>query len=71
MKRLALSDGKELLKGSGGMYHIVTNTIEVSFTSDEAASLLAGLAMMMEEDTMAEAKSRVDELKGAADDISN
>lgn len=62
MKSLALSDNKELLKGSGGMYHITTNTIEISFTSDEAENLLAGLAMMMEEEAMAEAKAKVETL---------
>lgn len=62
MKSLALSDNKELLKGSGGMYHITTNTIELSFTSEEAENLLAGLAMMMEEEHMAKAKANVEKL---------
>lgn len=62
MNRLALSNSKELMKGSGGMYYITTNTIEVALTSDEAASLLAGLAMMMEEEQMAVAKAHVENL---------
>lgn len=63
MKQLALSDNKDLLKGSGGMYYITSNMIDISLTSDEAASLLAGLAMMMEEEQMAAAKAHVENLK--------
>lgn len=62
MKRLALSDNKELLKGSGGMYYITTNTIEVALSADEAANMLAGLAMMMEEEHMEVAKANVEKL---------